>query len=320
MRTVESYYYDSSKFRELLDEKFPTSVFSDVSIDTYSEEKVNELVGVLQDTLLKPKIKTMVLPDRIREDITCLPDKVKDKITSLFDDEDLLLFGHGGNAEEILKTGKMYCHYSNISSHFLALSQTNESLDNFNHWPHRDAHQILIMGINQKEFNPIFRKEDNKYSIPSEYFIGYYDRDLEDFIPNPDFKNRHEYVDEDPSLELHIGEYKPLIVSAELEDFEQILGDFQSINVLLSATAYLPLDKKGITDVSKQALHFVKNIYQKTKKITPDVIKKYKENNTLDSSNNSDDSWEFDFADDKELTAMINTDKPTNTNKNIRLS
>ena len=205
MGSVVSYYYDGSKFSELLEEKFPSSAFEGVSIDEYSEDKVNEMMETLSEVLLNPKSKIMELPERTRENITCLSEKVREQIMSLFDDEDLLLYGHGGNAKEILETGKMYCHYNSTPSHFLPLSQTNESLDNFNHWPHKDAHQILIMGINQREFNPLFKKEENgHYSIPSEYFLGYYDRDLEEFVPNPEFKKRHEYKDEDPSIDLYI--------------------------------------------------------------------------------------------------------------------
>lgn len=122
MGSVVSYYYDGSKFSELLDEKFPS--FHRVSIDEYSKDKVNEMMDVLNEVLLSPKSRVMELPKRTREDITCLPDKVKDKIIALFDDEDLFLYGHGGAAKEILETGKMHCYYSNIQSHFFPLSQT----------------------------------------------------------------------------------------------------------------------------------------------------------------------------------------------------
>ena len=130
MGSVVSYYYDGSKFSELLEEKFPSSAFEGVSIDEYSEDKVNEMMETLSEVLLNPKSKIMELPERTRENITCLSEKVREQIMSLFDDEDLLLYGHGGNAKEILETGKMYCHYNSIPSHFLPLSQTNESLDN----------------------------------------------------------------------------------------------------------------------------------------------------------------------------------------------
>ena len=114
MGSVVSYYYDGSKFSELLEEKFPSSAFEGVSIDEYSEDKVNEMMETLSEVLLNPKSKIMELPERTRENITCLSEKVREQIMSLFDDEDLLLYGHGGNAKEILETGKMYCHYNSI--------------------------------------------------------------------------------------------------------------------------------------------------------------------------------------------------------------
>ena len=317
MSSVVSYYYDGSKFRELLDEKFPSSLFNGVSIDEYSEDKVNEMMETLNEVLLNPKSKIMELPETTRENITCLPEKVRDKIMSLFDDEDLLLYGHGGNAKEILETGKMYCYYNNIQSHFMPLSQTDESLDNFNHWPHRDAHQILIMGINQREFNPLFKREENgHYSIPSEYFLGYYDRDLEEFVPNPEFKKRHEYKDEDPSIELHTGEFiGTCYYTSKQENFNRILQDFDNIGMLLSNSSYLPLDKKGIEDVSKQVSYFARDTYNQVKKLTPEVISNFKRSmasKTTSSNNHFDDLGDFDFTFDDELTDMFSTDsKPS---------
>ena len=95
MGSVVSYYYDGSKFSELLEEKFPSSAFEGVSIDEYSEDKVNEMMETLSEVLLNPKSKIMELPERTRENITCLSEKVREQIMSLFDDEDLLLYGHG---------------------------------------------------------------------------------------------------------------------------------------------------------------------------------------------------------------------------------
>ena len=317
MGSVVSYYYDGSKFSELLEEKFPSSAFEGVSIDEYSEDKVNEMMETLSEVLLNPKSKIMELPERTRENITCLSEKVREQIMSLFDDEDLLLYGHGGNAKEILETGKMYCHYNSIPSHFLPLSQTNESLDNFNHWPHKDAHQILIMGINQREFNPLFKKEENgHYSIPSEYFLGYYDRDLEEFVPNPEFKKRHEYKDEDPSIELHTGDYiNDSSAISKQENFSRILQNFDNIRLLLSISSYSPLDKKGIEDVSRQVSYFARDTYNQVKKLTPEVISNFKRSmasNTTRSNNHFDDLGDFDFTFDDELGAMFSTDsKPS---------
>lgn len=134
------------------------------------------------------------------------------------------------------------------------------------------------MGINQREFNPLFRREDDgHYSIPSKYFLGYYDRDLEEFIPNPEFKKRHEYKDEDPSIELHMGEYYTnSCTSSEQENFNRILQNLDNISMLLLISSFLPLDKKGIEDVSKQVAYFTRDTYNEVEKLTPDVISNYK--------------------------------------------
>lgn len=313
MSTLTSYYYDGSKFSKLLDEKFPKSMGIDSSVDfsLCSRQSIDEIMDSLKETLANPFMKQVEVLDSVRENITCLPDKVKDKIVSLFDDDNLLLYGHGGNADEILREGKMRCKYANISSHFIPLSQTNSSLDNLNHWPHRDAKKILIMGIDRREFNPIYRREDNGYSIPSEYFLGYYDKDLEEFIVNPLFKKRHEYREEDPSIELHTGEYHARSLYSDQENFQHILDNLTNINMILNLSSYLPLDQKGITGVAGQVLHLVKDTYEEVEKITPEAVSAY--NSTKTTNNNdrvsdnsifTDEDWTFDF-DDGELNMMF---------------
>lgn len=313
MSTLTSYYYDGSKFSKLLDEKFPKSMGIDSSVDfsLCSRQSIDEIMDSLKETLANPFMRQVEVLDSVRENITCLPDKVKDKIVSLFDDDNLLLYGHGGNADEILREGKMRCKYANIPSHFIPLSQTNSSLDNLNHWPHRDAKKILIMGIDRREFNPIYRREYNGYSIPSEYFLGYYDKELEEFIVNPLFKRRHEYREEDPSIELHTGEYHARSLYSDQDNFQHILDNLTNINMILNLSSYLPLDQKGITGVAGQVLHLVKDTYEEVEKITPEAVSAY--NSTKTTNNNdrvsdnsifTDEDWTFDF-DDGELNMMF---------------
>ncbi len=259
MEKVKAYYFDGSEFGDKLKETFPTDLMGEVSSNAYSEEKVLALLDLAKSTIENPKSREAVLDTLEKEDITCLPDKVKDKILSLFDDPDILIYGHGGAAGEILKSGKMKCKYANLESHFVPLSPTNQSLNNLNHWVHRDASQILIMGINRREFNPVFREEDKRYSISSDYFMGYYDRDKEEFVENPNFKKRHEYKEGKPSIELHVGGYYANRAYAEDEEFNQVLRNLENINLIMGLSKYVPLNKEGIEDVSRQVSYFIKD-------------------------------------------------------------
>lgn len=259
MEKVKAYYFDDCEFEDKLKETFPANLMGEVSGNAYSEEKVLALLELAKSTIENPKSREAVLNTLEKENITCLPDKVKDKILSLFDDPDILIYGHGGAAEEVLKSGRMKCKYANLESHFVPLSPTNQSLDNLNHWFHRDASQILIMGVNRREFNPVFRKEDEGYSISSDYFMGYYDRDKEEFVENPNFKKRHEYKEGKPDIELHIGEYWANGIYAEDEEFNQVLRNLENINLIMVVSKYVPLNKEGIEDVSRQVSYFIKD-------------------------------------------------------------
>ena len=319
-----AYYFDDSKYSELLDEVFPTNPMNptaSVSFSLYNRYTMDQIMDVLDGIILNPKTREVEVEEREREEITCLPDKVKNKIVSLFEDDDLLLYGHGGNAKEILETGKMMCKYCNIPSHFIPLSLTNESLAKLKHWEHRDAHQILIMGLDQREFNPIYRKEEKGYSIPSEYFLGYYDRDLEDFMVNPEFKRRHEYRDEDPAIELHPGEFYPDRFFCEQENFNIILGCLGNIGQILGISKYFPLDKQGLEDVEKQVDYLRKNIYDEEDKITPEVTAKFRNKMRQKQKKEAEveEEWAFDFTSNLELDEMLVGGKSKNKNKDIRL-
>ncbi len=317
-----AYYFDDSKYSELLDEVFPTNPMNptaSVSFSLYNRYTMDQIMDVLDGIILNPKTREVEVEEREREEITCLPDKVKNKIVSLFEDDDLLLYGHGGNAKEILETGKMMCKYCNIPSHFIPLSLTNESLAKLKHWEHRDAHQILIMGLDQREFNPIYRKEEKGYSIPSEYFLGYYDRDLEDFMVNPEFKRRHEYRDEDPAIELHPGEFYPDRFFCEQENFNIILGCLGNIGQILGISKYFPLDKQGLEDVEKQVDYLRKNIYDEEDKITPEVTAKFRNKMRQKQKKEAEveEEWAFDFTSNLELDEMLVGGKSKNKNKDI---
>lgn len=317
-----AYYFDDSKYSELLDEVFPTNPMNptaSISFSLYNRYTMDQIMDVLDRVILNPKTREVEACGRKREEITCLPDKVKNKIVDLFQDDDLLLYGHGGNAKEILETGKMMCKYCNIPSHFIPLSLTNESLSKLNHWEHRDAHQILIMGLDQREFNPIYRKEEKGYGIPSEYFLGYYDRDLEDFIVNPEFKRRHEYRDEDPAIELHPGEFYPDRFFCEQENFNTILGCLGNIGQILGISKYFPLDKQGLDDVEKQVDYLRKKIYDEEDKITPEVTAKFRNKMRQKQKKEAEveEEWAFDFTSNLELDEMLVGKKNKNKDKDI---
>ena len=140
-----------------------------VDFSYFDHTKIDKLMLVLEEILRSEKIHNVNLETREREKLTVLPVFVRRQIEKLFDNEDIMVYGHGGAALDILKSGKMQCKYSDLESYFIPLEQTNESMEQLNYWPHKDASQVLIMGLNRRELNPIYKKdkETGNYYIPS---------------------------------------------------------------------------------------------------------------------------------------------------------
>lgn len=131
-------------------------------------------------------------------------------------------------------------------------------------------------------------------------------------------EKKHEYVDEDPSIELHTGEYHARSLYSDQENFQHILDNLTNINMILDLSSYLPLDQKGIAGVAGQVLHLARDTYKEVEKITPEVVSTYSSTKATnndrvsDTSIFTDEDWTFDF-DDGELNMMFSDSNKLNT-------
>lgn len=294
MSIVQAYYFDDDRFSDMLNAYFPidpTNIQETVDFRYFDHTKIDKLMLVLEEILRNEKVHNVNLEARKREKLTVLPVFVRRQIEKLFDNEDILVYGHGGAALDILKSGKMQCKYSDLASHFIPLEQTNESMDQLNHWPHKDASQVLIMGLNRRELNPIYKKdkETGKYYIPSEYFMGYYDRDQKRFFSNKNYVDKHRYkMGDEVERELYPRNLGSNAMTSDQEDFNNILKSFSCIGVLLRASSIVPLDKEGLDDVRKQITYKMSCIYEYASNIDDEKITEY--NNRKCNNTNSDQS------------------------------
>ena len=308
MSIVQAYYFDDARFLDMLNAYFPidpTNIQGTVDFSYFDHTKIDKLMLVLEEILRSEKIHNVNLETREREKLTVLPVFVRRQIEKLFDNEDIMVYGHGGAALDILKSGKMQCKYSDLESHFIPLEQTNESMEQLNYWPHKDASQVLIMGLNRRELNPIYKKdkETGNYYIPSEYFMGYYDREQKRFFPNKNYADKHRYkMGDEVERELYprnLGSKSAM--TSDQEDFNNILKSLSCIGILLRASNIVPLDKEGLDDVRKQITYKMSCIYGYASNIDDEKITEYnnrKNNNTNSNSNQSEISTmlsDFDF-------------------------
>lgn len=278
MSIVDAYYYEDDKYWDLLEALFPNDgFFGEVEFSKFSMDSIDKIMECVSEIICNPKGRKEKLEDRVREKITCLPFGVRRHIERLFDNPDLLIYGHGGRADEILKSGKMYCKNADIGSHFISLEQTNESLEKLNNWPHKGCDKILIMGLNRREFNPIYKEDGDRYTISSDYFLGYYDNTFKRFVPNPKFKSEHNYViGDEVEVELYPRDLGSYPLFSDQENFNQVLLNLATIGKLLTFSKIVPLDERGINNVRKQLLFKMNKTYEEAIKITPEVVSAYR--------------------------------------------
>ena len=124
MSIVQAYYFDDARFLDMLNAYFPidpTNIQGTVDFSYFDHTKIDKLMLVLEEILRSEKIHNVNLETREREKLTVLPVFVRRQIEKLFDNEDIMVYGHGGAALDILKSGKMQCKYSDLESHFIPL-------------------------------------------------------------------------------------------------------------------------------------------------------------------------------------------------------
>lgn len=309
---MKKYEFDSELYYKKLEELYPTTtrlLGNTIDYNCFTEENLNKIMDVTKEIIDNPIIKEVEIEDT-KENINIFNERTNETINEIFHDDELVFFGHGGRAKEIIDT-EFKCRFSNLSSHFVPLDCTNESLELFKKWPHRNAKQIAVLALNKYEYNPIYKEletnsnyDENKYSISSDYFVGYYDSEKNEFIKNPNFKKRHDF---DPECTIYQDE--SLQMSMTSIDGPEIINDFYNKLQLISRIMFFSsiksmLDDIGYKKVCQKILYELKNLKELQNKITPEylqeLIDEYNKSKNSDNEydNNISDDWIDDWGDD----------------------
>lgn len=308
MKKISGLGFDKEKvsdYLEILDEKYKIGGgnYHHIDYSLFTKENFDSVIDKLKDALYSSVEKESEIAEKEPEKIICFDEKTNKFFNELFKDEDLIIFGHGGAAEKIMESGEFRCRYANLGSHFLGLEKTNSSLAKLNSWPHMNCPQVAIMALNRREFMPLYYKRSSKsqydtdnYSIPTEYFVGYYDASKGEFILNPNFKKRHEL---DPSLTLYYNEEKfsyPSIANSD-QNVRELYYELRRIGYIMY-TAGETLDKKGFKQLEKQIEELMLKTYEYQSKLTSEYLIEAKEKEEKERSEADsivfDDEWEND--------------------------
>ena len=299
---MQRYKFDSDSLYSLKNELYKEipGLYPELVTECYTEDNLIKVINKIQEIIDNPIITEEEMPKVNKEEITCFDEETNKKLNEIFSNNDLAFFGHGGAGETIINT-EFKCKYPNLLSHFIPLSQTNESLSQFKAWPHKNCPQIAVMALNMHEYNPIYKpfkgegsSGETLYSIANDYFVGYYDNDKGEFILNPNFKMRHEFDEECTVYQKEISVHA---VSGpdEIVKFDKELGNI--ISILNSASNVTYLDEQGYKEVKEQILHKIKNLKELQDVITPEYIDKLeKKTETVDNQTNNTFDWNGDWG------------------------
>lgn len=270
---MKRYQFDSSNLTDLKKELYKTipAIYPELVPECFTDDNLVKVINEIQRILDNPIVTEEEIPERKSEEITCFDEETNKKLNEIFSNKDLVFFGHGGAAEEIINS-RFECKYPNLLSHFIQLEDTNESLSQFKSWPHKNCPQIAIMALNIHEYNPIYKTykgrgsgNETMYSISNDYFIGYYDNDKGEFILNPNFKERHEY-DEECTTYQDVFSAPAVSGPDEMIEFNTIVSE---TGILLRNSSHkVYLDEKGYKEVKENVLHKMKRL-----KELQDIIK-----------------------------------------------
>ena len=312
---MKKYEFNNESFMDLINELYPTKgslINLEIDYECFNEENLNKVINEVKRIIENPIIKDEVDTEVKKEKINIFGQETNSKLNEIFSNDDLLFFGHGGAAKEIIE-GEFRCRYANIQSHFLQLECSNESLSNLKEWPHLNSKTIAIMALNRHEYNPLYNVREKRndydtdiYSIPNEYFVGYYDRNTDEFILNPNFKERHDF---NPDSELYQDEN--INEGFTIIDGPKLIQDYYKKMELIDRIMYFAslkanLDEIGYKKVCQKILNEVNVLQKLQEQITPEFIeeqiKKEKIIETQDDDTKIDDedwvdSWEDDWGD-----------------------
>lgn len=268
------YYFNNTDLFSIIDEFYPTLNNGALDHNSFNNDNLDNFINKIEDVLEDVKVMDVEEETKNLEDLDFLSTQVNEKIKSIFSNPDLLVFGNGGMADTILESGHFYCRFPNLDSHFIPLTWNND-LNKLNNWAHNNASKILFLVLNKRENNPIFRDIDSKnpdsnfrYEIPMEYFAGYYDREKEVFVENPNFKLEHDY---DESLTIYHNPVPSSLLSnepEEMQEFIRLMREFAYV-ILNSSDG---LSNKGYEGICNQFRTLIKNLRELQLHFTPEFF------------------------------------------------
>ncbi|MBQ3474937.1 MAG: hypothetical protein IJH20_02065 [Bacilli bacterium] len=299
---MKQYKFNTDELYKTINEVYPTKAsmfYSELNYKDFTKENLDKIVSVIKEIINNPIIEDIPNSVDSKEVITCFSDKTNRIMNEIFNNTDLLFYGHGGNAEAII-ADEFKCRYPNLQSHFVSLSSNNESLKKLKEWPHMACKQIAIMAINKHEFNPLYKKREatstydtNIYSIENEFFVGYYDSENDEFIKNPNFKERHDF---NPDVTIYPDEMvktNGLFVDGP-DEIVNIYKELDYLRRILYFSSYFELDEIGYKKLEQQVLYRINEIYILQEKITPEFIKQQDEKSMNGITNDIKvDEWGF---------------------------
>lgn len=317
------YYFNNTDLFSIIDEFYPISINGSLNHFSFNNDNLNKFIDRIGDILEDVEVKDIKEEKIDLDDMDFLSDQVNERLKSVFSNPDNLVFGNGGDSDIILDTNHFYCRFPNLDSHFLPLSW-NSDLKKLNKWPHNDASKVLLLVLNKRENNPIFKDIDSsnpdsnfRYEIPIEYFAGYYDRDRKEFIPNDKFLLEHDY-DEDCTI------YHNPVPSILLNNEPEIIQEFYSI---MREFAYAiintndGLSKKGYEGICNQYLSMIKRLRKLQMEITPEFLNKLQNDavddtlklldeledreNLVQEASYDDSGWENDWNFEEDITPKL---------------
>lgn len=278
------YYFNNTDIFSIIDELYPMSINNSLDHNSFNNDNLNRLVDRIEDILEDVKIQDIEEDKKNLEDMEFLSSQANDKLKEIFANPDNLVFGNGGMADVILDTNHFYCRFPNLDSHFLPLSW-NSDLEKLNNWPHNNAGKILLLVLNKRENNPIFKDIDSsnpdsnfRYEIPIEYFAGYYDRDRQEFIPNEKFLLEHDYDEYYPIYHNPV----PSILLNEPDIIQEFYYTMREFAYALANTSE-GLSKKGYEGICNQYLTMIKKLRELQLQITPEFLSRL-QNDTIDDT------------------------------------
>ena len=275
------YQFNNEGYYNLLSEYFPILYLNnELTEGNFNNHQIENLLEKAIEIVNHPIMTEEEESVDEKETITCFTDEVNQVFNELLKIDGLMLYGHGGAGKAIMDT-EFHCHYANLGSHFLPLSKNNQSLSQLKAWPHMGCQQVAILALNQHELQPIYREREKEntydtdvYSIPKEYFVGYYDASDEKFYYNEEFKARHEY---DPSCTIYpIESMQTCAFFDGPEEARDIYADLDLINKILFFSSKFSLDELGYEQTKKQIQHLINQIREKSFNLTPELFEQYR--------------------------------------------